>query len=90
MSWSLISRGVMPGITVLTKAGSSLTDRMTVASRKREYEGRGVSMFWSRYVAKSGEDRIKIKLNPVALLRERTLPTERPPLIGEVCVNFCG
>jgi hypothetical protein len=25
-----------------------------------------------------------------ALVRERTIPTERPPLVGEVTANFCG
>jgi hypothetical protein len=30
------------------------------------------------------------KLNFVALVRERTMPTELPPLVGEVCINFCG
>jgi hypothetical protein len=29
-----------------------------------------------------------IELNSVALVRERTIPTERPPLVGEVSVNF--
>jgi hypothetical protein len=34
---------------------------------------------------------IYIKLtNSVALVRERTIPTERPPLVGEVSTNFCG
>jgi hypothetical protein len=28
--------------------------------------------------------------NSVALARERTIPTERPPLVGEVSANFCG
>ena len=28
--------------------------------------------------------------NSVALVRERTIPTERPPLVGEVSANFCG
>jgi hypothetical protein len=28
--------------------------------------------------------------NSVALVRERTIPTERPPLVGEVNANFCG
>jgi hypothetical protein len=28
--------------------------------------------------------------NSVALVRERTIPTERPPLVGEVGANFCG
>jgi hypothetical protein len=30
------------------------------------------------------------KLNSVALVRERTIPTERPPLVDEVSANFCG
>jgi hypothetical protein len=28
--------------------------------------------------------------NSVALDRERTVPTELPPLVGEVSANFCG
>ena len=31
-----------------------------------------------------------IKLNSVALVRERTIPTEQPPPVGEVSANFCG
>jgi hypothetical protein len=30
----------------------------------------------------------KTKLNSVALDRKRTIPTERPPLFGEVSVNL--
>jgi hypothetical protein len=26
----------------------------------------------------------------VALVHERTIPTERPPLVGEVSANVCG
>ena len=33
---------------------------------------------------------LKTKLNSVALVRERTIPTERPPPVGEVSANFCG
>jgi len=29
-------------------------------------------------------------LNSVALVRTRTIPTERPPPVGEVSANFCG
>ena len=32
----------------------------------------------------------ELKLNSVALVRERTIPTERPPPVGEVSANFCG
>jgi hypothetical protein len=28
--------------------------------------------------------------NSVALIRERTIQTERPPPIGKVSANFCG
>jgi hypothetical protein len=34
--------------------------------------------------------RLIIKLNSVALVRKQTIPTERPPLVGEVSANFCG
>ena len=30
----------------------------------------------------------KVILNSVALVRERTIPTEQPPLVGEVSANF--
>jgi len=30
------------------------------------------------------------KLNSVALVRTRTIPTERKPPVGEVSANFCG
>jgi hypothetical protein len=37
------------------------------------------------------DNKIKTKqLNFVALVRKQTLPTERPPLVGEVIANFCG
>jgi hypothetical protein len=29
------------------------------------------------------------KTNSVALVRARTIPTEQPPLVGEVSANFC-
>jgi hypothetical protein len=28
--------------------------------------------------------------NSVALVREQTIPTERPPPVGQVSANFCG
>ena len=30
------------------------------------------------------------RLNSVALVRERTIPTEGPPPVGEVSANSCG
>jgi hypothetical protein len=34
--------------------------------------------------------KLKTKLNSVALVRERTIPTERQPLVGEDSANVCG
>jgi hypothetical protein len=31
-----------------------------------------------------------LKLNSMVWVRERTIPTERPPLVSEVIANFCG
>jgi hypothetical protein len=31
-----------------------------------------------------------LKLNSVALVRKQTVPTERPPLVAEISVNFLG
>jgi hypothetical protein len=33
---------------------------------------------------------LKKKLNSMVWVRERTIPTERPPLVSEVIANFCG
>jgi hypothetical protein len=37
-----------------------------------------------------GSEDVKLKLNSMALVRERTIPTELPPLVGEVSANYCG
>jgi hypothetical protein len=34
--------------------------------------------------------RIKLKLNSMVWVSERTIPTEWPPFVGEVIANFCG
>jgi hypothetical protein len=33
---------------------------------------------------------LKVVTNSVALVRKRTIPTERPPLVGGVSANFSG
>jgi hypothetical protein len=33
---------------------------------------------------------MEIKKKKLHGLRERTIPTERPPFVGEVITNFCG
>jgi hypothetical protein len=36
------------------------------------------------------KEKEKTKTNFVALARKRTIPIERPPLVGEVNINFSG
>jgi hypothetical protein len=33
---------------------------------------------------------IDLKKNSMIWVRKRTIPTERPPLVGEVITNLCG
>jgi hypothetical protein len=48
-------------------------------------------MLISNYqTARSHYSEHKTKTNSVALVRKRTIPTERPSLVGEVNANFCG
>jgi hypothetical protein len=60
-------------------------------------------MYGDEYVLCDSEDKMrsrsvlgifmdlkKTKLNSVALVRKRPIPTERPQLVGEVKANFCG
>jgi hypothetical protein len=49
---------------------------------------------WKHFI---GNDMIQIlllyiKTKPISMVwvRERTIPTERPPLVGEVIANLCG
>jgi len=37
-----------------------------------------------------GDYEYNYNYNSVALVRTRTIPTERPPSVGEVSANFCG
>ena len=39
---------------------------------------------------KGNKSELRIHSLSVALVRERTIPTERPPPVGEVSANFCG
>jgi hypothetical protein len=43
-----------------------------------------------RNFVKVNQSRNKYKTNSLAWVRERTIPTERPPRVGEVSANFCG
>jgi hypothetical protein len=52
---------------------------------------------WGRRVERKRDEftalertKLKLKLITVAWVRERIIPTERPPLVGKVSAYFCG
>jgi hypothetical protein len=45
------------------------------------------SLGWYSSLADKGHG---VFINTMVWVRERTIPTERPPLVGEVIANFCG
>jgi hypothetical protein len=50
-----------------------------------------VYKIWSAIVLRSSAVfHYQTKLNSVALVCDRTVPIERPPLVDEVSANFCG
>jgi hypothetical protein len=48
-----------------------------------------MSAYFTKISYVIGHEGVTQPTNSVALLRERTIPTERPPLVGEVSANFC-
>jgi hypothetical protein len=60
----------------------------TRCNRLRDYGRHATdSAQYLSYPVLSDDD--ELKLNSVDWVRERTIPTERPPLVGEVSANFC-
>ena len=50
-----------------------------------------VHVFCNRMLGETCKNSVKLlSENSVALVRERTIPTDRPPSVGEVSANFCG
>ena len=58
----------------------TLAEASTCFQTHWEYRPMLCSTLWYKFTEK----------NSVALVRERTMPTERPPPVGEVSANFCG
>jgi hypothetical protein len=71
---------------------------------RRDYRSQFVSIGWSsvsiyhtfkmsQEIASTGTHKVTVQTetNSMVWVRERTIPTERPPLVGEVIANFfCG
>jgi len=69
---------------MLTVNEHSMQLNRAIDERRREYE------ILIDAIMNTQKGVLKLKLNSVALVRERTIPTERPPPVGEVSANFCG
>ena len=63
---------------------------MAVISRVIVVQAVQLLLYQNGTVVQRGSFTSKTKLNSVALVRERTIPTERPPPVGKVSANFCG
>jgi hypothetical protein len=72
--------GSIPGvIDFLSSSGSG-----TGSTQPREYNLEAVPVWKAENTA------IGIRYDDLAWVGERTIQTERPPLVGEVCAKFCG
>jgi hypothetical protein len=61
-----------------------------IMRRKARKEGRKEEKQREEIRKESAYFEIKGRKNSAALVRKRTIPTERPPLVGEVSANFSG
>jgi hypothetical protein len=44
----------------------------------------------THYTQNYGATEVELRINSVALVRKRTIPTEQPLLVSKVSANFCG
>ena len=64
-----------------------------VIQARKETDGQGqeITAASSSLLASIREHKEQVGVkNSVTLVRERTIPTERPPPVGEVSASFCG
>jgi hypothetical protein len=54
------------------------------------FDTRMWKIFYPGNMSKSDNIMASEQTNSMVWVRERTIPTERPPLLGEVVANFCG
>jgi hypothetical protein len=50
----------------------------------------GIGKLCGKYGEERNAYRILVRKPETWRVRERTIPTERPPLVGEVIANLCG
>jgi hypothetical protein len=71
-------------LSVMGLYSSIVLERLEEGGRKL-YDGNSP---WSYLVIRIHDKCIRIKKTPWLLVRKRTIPTERPLLVGEVSANF--
>jgi hypothetical protein len=78
-------------ITVKNVTCPLLTPFGTVQRGQNEnIDHHAIDVFVLDYTSDVNNETIKLKVNSVALVRKRTILTERPPLVGEVSAKFSG
>jgi hypothetical protein len=73
--------------------GTTLTNQNAIQEEMKSRFKSGNACYYSVQNLLSSDVKLKfyrLSYNSVALVRERTIPTERPPPVGEVSANFCG
>ena len=73
--------------------GTTLTNLNAIQEEMKSRFKSGNACYYSVQNLLSSDVKLKfyrLSYNSVALVRERTIPTERPPPVGEVSANFCG
>jgi hypothetical protein len=77
--------GLRYGLLHSAGEGSHISPEMRVRGEKKKKKELAV---YKKFVFSNVS--LKLKINSVALVRKRTIPAERPLLVGEVSANFCG
>jgi hypothetical protein len=79
----------MPSVPYLRKVGGSSQNFLLCISKEGRSETRFCDINKLDLQTLRSRNKKTYKLNSMVRVRERTIPTERPPLVGEVIANLC-
>ena len=98
---AVVNRPAVPQVTALSQLTLPLGKQSTACGKEAELDHSShsyctpcphqpLTISAQKEDPKTFDIKQQTKLNSVALVRERTIPTEWPPPVGEVSANFCG
>jgi hypothetical protein len=92
-------RDVRPSVLVISRKTAHFIVTVATASSVTQFRSTSVhgrvpvphvtTVQLTRRTTRALDTKLK-KLNSVVVVLKRTIPTERPPLVGEVSANLCG